>query len=114
MKFLLGSLLIAVASLTTTALSSGSTGSTKNFFNPAAAGPYPVGVTTTVFVDHKRIDAATKEDRTLVTEIWYPATDETRNLPKNKFSDFLPGGPTPQLESLIETAFKKPLAEVDR
>ncbi|MBO0721038.1 MAG: dienelactone hydrolase family protein [Blastocatellia bacterium] len=114
MKFLIGSFLIAIASLTTTALSSGSTVSTKNFFNPAAAGPYPVGVTTTVFVDHKRIDTATKEDRTLVTEIWYPATDETRNLPKNKFSNFLPGGPTPQLESLIETAFKKPLAEVDR
>jgi dienelactone hydrolase len=109
MKFLIGSLLICIASITTL-----SSDSANNIFNPAAAGPYPVGVTTTVFVDHKRTDAATKEDRTLVTEIWYPATDETRNLPKNKFSDFLPGGATPQLESLIKTAFKKPLDEIDQ
>src|SRR5438046_2475896 len=49
-----------------------------------APGPYPAGVTTTVFVDVSRTDALTKEHRTLVTEIWYPATDDARNLPKNK------------------------------
>jgi predicted dienelactone hydrolase len=109
MNFLIASLLIAIASITTL-----SSDSETKIFNPAAAGPYPVGVTTTVFVDHQRTDAYTKEDRTLVTEIWYPATDDARNLPKNKFSNFLPGGVTPQLESLIKAAFKKPLAEIDQ
>src|SRR6266576_1512630 len=55
-----------------------------------AAGPFPVGVTTAVLVDSKRTDAFTKEARTLVTEIWYPATDDARKSPKNKYSDFLP------------------------
>ena len=58
--------------------------------DPMQAGPFPVGVTTTVLIDHSRKDAATNEDRTLVTEIWYPATDEARSLPKKKFSDFIP------------------------
>jgi predicted dienelactone hydrolase len=109
MNILIASLLIAIASITTL-----SSYSETKILNPAVAGPYPVGVTTTVFVDHQRTDAHTKEDRTLVTEIWYPATDDARNLPKNKFSNFLPGGTTPQLESLIKTAFKKPLAEIDQ
>ena len=68
--------------------------------DPMQMGPLPVGVTTTVLVDHSRTDAATNEARTLVTEIWYPATDEARNLPKNKFSDFIPGGVTPSFETL--------------
>lgn len=59
--------------------------------DPMQAGPFPVGVTTTVLVDHSRKDVATNEDRTLVTEIWYPATDESRNLPKNKFAGFHSG-----------------------
>src|SRR5258705_6715663 len=57
-----------------------------------ALGPFPIGVTTTVLIDSSRTDAFTKEPRTLVTEIWYPATDDARQLPKNKYSDFLPGG----------------------
>lgn len=82
--------------------------------DPLKPGPYPVGVTTTVFVDSKRIDPATKEPRTLVTEIWYPATDDSRGLPKNKLSNFFPGGVTPQLEAFIKLGFKKPLAELDQ
>ena len=82
--------------------------------DPLKPGPYPVGVTTTVFVDHKRIDPATKEPRTLVTEIWYPATDDARGLPKNKLSNFFPGGVTPQLETFIKLGFKKPIAELDQ
>jgi predicted dienelactone hydrolase len=109
MNYLIAALLIAIAYITTL-----SSDSPAKIFDPAAAGPYPVGVTTTVFVDHERTDAYTKEDRTLVTEIWYPATDDARNLPKNKFSNFLPGGATPQLESLIKAGFKKPLAEIDQ
>src|SRR2546428_4090884 len=67
----------------------------------APLGPLPIGVTTTVFVDHNRTDALTHEPRTLVTEIWYPATDDARSLPKNKYSDFLPGGVTPEVEAAI-------------
>lgn len=82
--------------------------------DPLKPGPYPVGVTTTVFVDHKRTDTLTKEPRTLVTDIWYPATDDARGLPKNKLSNFFPGGITPQLDSFIKLALKKPLAELDQ
>ena len=81
--------------------------------DPLKPGAYPVGVTTTVFVDHSRIDPATKEPRTLVTEIWYPATDDARGLPKNKLSQFFPGGVTPSLEQLIKLAYRKPIAEID-
>src|SRR5436190_6928268 len=80
---------------------------------PRQPGPYPVGVTTTVFVDPSRTDAATKESRTLVTEIWYPATDDAKSLPKNKFTDFIPGGLTPQFESLLKLAYKKTSAEIN-
>jgi dienelactone hydrolase len=82
--------------------------------DPLKPGPYPVGVTTTVFVDHKRTDTVTKEPRTLVTEIWYPATDDARGLPKNKISNFFPGGVTPQLEQLVKLAFKKSASEADQ
>src|ERR1700741_696395 len=54
---------------------------------PLSPGPFPVGVTTTVFVDNSRTDNLTKQPRTLVTEIWYPAApmgDEARQMPKNK------------------------------
>ena len=82
-------------------------------FDPLSAGPYPVGVTTTIFVDGSRTDAVTKEPRTLVTEIWYPATDETRSLPKNKFSDFIPGGVTPVLSGLLRAAYKLSVDELN-
>lgn len=42
-----------------------------NAIDPAAPGPYQVGVMTVEFVDPTREDG-----RTLVTEIWYPATDD--------------------------------------
>jgi predicted dienelactone hydrolase len=38
--------------------------------DPSVSGPYPVGVLTMEFVD------PTRSDRPLVTEIWYPATDD--------------------------------------
>ncbi len=81
--------------------------------DPLKPGAYPVGVTTTVFTDHTRIDPATKEPRTLVTEIWYPATDDARGMPKNKLSQFFPGGVTPQLDQLIKLGYRKPIAEID-
>lgn len=63
--------------------------------DPHPLGPYPIGVTTIAFVDHARTDPATGGPRTLLTEIWYPAVDEAKNLPKNKYSDFLMRGLVP-------------------
>ena len=80
----------------------------------SSAGPLPVGVTTTVLIDHSRTDALTHEPRTLVTEIWYPAADTARSLPKNKYSDFFPGGVTPEVEAVVRQAYKMPFAEVDK
>jgi dienelactone hydrolase len=82
--------------------------------DPLSAGPFPVGVTTTVFVDSSRTDNITKQLRTLVTEVWYPATDEARQMPKNKYSDFIPGGVTPEIDKLITEKFKMSAADVDK
>ncbi|MGE0884530.1 MAG: alpha/beta hydrolase family protein [Blastocatellales bacterium] len=81
--------------------------------DPMQMGPFPVGVTTTVFVDHSRTDAATNEARTLVTEIWYPASDDARDLPKTKFTDFIPGGLNPQFEALLKMAYKKSADQIN-
>ncbi len=84
------------------------------FFDPMQAGPFPVGVMTTVFVDQSRIDNLTKEPRTLVTEIWYPATDEARSKPKNKYSDFIPTTVTAEIEAQLKSAYRLPLAMLDK
>lgn len=61
--------------------------------DPEKPGPYPVGVTTLMLVDHSRTDVATDNGpRSLLTEIWYPATDETRGLPPNELIEFYNGG----------------------
>jgi predicted dienelactone hydrolase len=83
-------------------------------FEPTSAGPFPVGVTTTVLVDTNRVDSFTKQPRTLVTEIWYPATDEARRMPKNKYSDFIPGGVTPEIDALIKSTYKMSAVEIDK
>ncbi len=80
---------------------------------PLAAGPFPVGVTTAVFIDNSRTDNLTKQPRTLVTEIWYPATDEARGMPKNKYSDFIPVGMTPEIDELVTKTYKMSASEVD-
>ena len=90
------------------------TKTTSQIPNPEALGAFPVGVTTTVFVDESRIDAVTKEARTLVTEIWYPATDDTRGKPKTKFTDFIPGGVSPQLEMMLKSAYKLSTDDLNR
>src|SRR5713101_7972717 len=81
-------------------------GKTGNVPHPLSAGPFPVGVTTTVFIDTSRVDNFTKQPRTLVTEIWYPATDDARRMPGNKYSDFIPGGATPEIDDLIKKTYK--------
>jgi dienelactone hydrolase len=81
--------------------------------DPAKPGPYPVGATTTVFVDHARTDKFTNEPRTLVTEIWYPATDDARALPKTRYSEFFPGGVTPEIDQILLKTHQKTAAEID-
>jgi predicted dienelactone hydrolase len=81
---------------------------------PLSAGPYPVGVMTTIFVDKSRTDNFTKQTRTLVTEIWYPALDDARRMAKNKYSDFIPGGITPEFDELLKKTYKLNAAEIDR
>jgi dienelactone hydrolase len=44
---------------------------------PDGPGPYPVGVLTLTFTDAER-------QRELVTEIWYPASEEARDMPTDK------------------------------
>lgn len=81
---------------------------------PLAMGPYPVGVTTTVFIDKSRTDNFTKQPRTLVTEVWYPASDEARRMPKNKYSDFIPGGITAEFDELLKKTYRLTAAEIDK
>ena len=102
-----------VSLLLLTGLSTAS-GTTRETPNPQSLGPFPVGVTTTVFVDESRTDAITKEARTLVTELWYPATDDARGKPKTKFTDFIPGGVSPQLEMMLKSAYKVSTDDLNR
>ena len=81
--------------------------------DPEAPGPYPVGVTTMTFVDHSRTDPLTNGPRTLLTEIWYPAADETRDLPPNKLSDFFLRGHSPELALILFAGFGVELSEAD-
>ena len=46
-------------------------------------GPYPIGVTTV------QIDGDPKRGRGLQTEFWYPATDESLEMPTTKYSEYL-------------------------
>ena len=62
--------------------------------DPQRLGPYPVGVTTLQLDDHGRTDPDTGGPRQLLTEIYYPAADDARNLPKAKSSDFVLKGVT--------------------
>lgn len=81
--------------------------------DPAKPGPYPVGVTTLTVVDTSRLDPATRGPRTLLTEIWYPATDETHDLPKNKLSDFLLRGAHNGLNVAVRMAFGADATSLD-
>src|SRR5262245_29258555 len=82
--------------------------------DPLSPGPFPVGVTTAVLIDAKRTDNFTKQPRTLVTEIWYPASNEARRMPKNKYSDFITGGVTPEIDELITRTYKMNAAQMDK
>ena len=106
--------LLLMALLAPLAIADNPKNNTTSFFDPLGAGPFPVGVTTTVFVDKSRTDNFTKEPRTLVTEIWYPATDEARNKAKNRYSDFIPTAATPEIDAQIKSAYKLDLIAIDK
>ena len=80
---------------------------------PVSMGPFPVGVISTVFVDKSRTDDFTKQPRTLVTEIWYPAVADARRLAKNKYSDFYPQI-TPEIDEALKKTYKMNAAEIDK
>ncbi|MCP4644060.1 MAG: hypothetical protein GY851_26695, partial [bacterium] len=61
-------------------------------------------VTTMLLVDPAREDPASGGTRMLPTEIWYPATDDTRDLPKNELFDFFQGK-APLLSPVLKAAF---------
>lgn len=82
--------------------------------DPEKPGPYPVGVTTMQFVDHSRTDAVTNKDRSLLTEIWYPATDDSKGLPKNRLLDFFLKGSDGNLPILFQLAFKVDINTIDK
>jgi len=67
----------------------------------AAPGPFPVGVTTVQLDDHSRKDPD-GGPRSLQTEIWYPAADEAREVPSNKYSEFLGRGASPEFIARAE------------
>src|SRR5262245_45226471 len=81
--------------------------------DPEQPGPFPVGVTTITFRDVTRVDPE-KGPRALKTEIWYPATDDSRALPRNRLSDFLDRGTNPQLNALATLALGASPAELDK
>jgi predicted dienelactone hydrolase len=82
----------AVASALVTVALAGSAAA-QQLRNPEQPGPYPVGVTSMQFDDKARPDPELGP-RPLRTEIWYPAVDAARSMPKNKYSDFIIGRDT--------------------
>ncbi len=81
--------------------------------DPAKPGPFPVGVTTMLLVDHSRTDPLTEGPRTFMTEIWYPAAEDAKDLPKNKFTDFFVKGTMPELLAMMGMAFGTDLSHID-
>ena len=83
--------------------------------DPAKPGPYPVGVTTVLLVDHSRTDnALAGGPRSLMTEIWYPATDDSRGLPKNRLLDFFNRNTDPGFIAVLQMAFGVDLIQADK
>jgi predicted dienelactone hydrolase len=78
----------------------------------ARPGPYPVGVRTLVFVDAARRDEYAGGDRTLVTEVWYPARDAARSRTPTTFEEFF--GEHREAARLFVEHFGGELEEVNR
>ena len=94
-------------------------GAAQQVRDPEQWGPYPVGVTSLQLDDASRPDAELGGFRPLRTEIWYPAVDAARSLPKNLYSEFLLRGVAPESIAVAEEAlggYRKGLTipELDR
>jgi predicted dienelactone hydrolase len=90
----LGVLALAAAAATLlNACGDAAHGGTTTVADPALLGPHPVGVTRITLHDDAR-------NRTLLTEIWYPADESARSLPPSPPSDYLP----PELAFLTKDA----------
>jgi predicted dienelactone hydrolase len=81
--------------------------------DPEKPGAYPVGVTTILLVDHSRTDPATNGPRSLITEIWYPAEEDARGLPKNRRLDFFLKNKAPEFSVLLQVAFGVDVVQAD-
>ncbi|MDQ1255677.1 MAG: hypothetical protein QG656_270 [Candidatus Hydrogenedentes bacterium] len=55
--------------------------------DPEKPGPYPVGVTTMQLADPARTEVFPEGPRKLLTEIWYPAADAAKDMPKKGLID---------------------------
>ena len=82
--------------------------------DPEQRGPLSVGVTTTLLVDHGRTDEGTQGPRTLMTEIWYPATDAAKDMPPNDMMNFFAKGTNPIVLAVVKQAFNSDLVEVQK
>lgn len=113
MRRLILSALVLMAMAAIAPLAADAKSKTSKAPAPLSVGPFPVGVMTTVFIDKSRTDNFTKQPRTLVTEIWYPAADDARKLAKNKYTDFYPSI-TPEIDEMLNKTYKKNGAEIDK
>ncbi|MBW2652482.1 MAG: dienelactone hydrolase family protein [Deltaproteobacteria bacterium] len=58
-------------------------------FDPMQYGPYPVGNKTLYWMDENRWDPVLLFWRTLQVEVWYPAEDWSREMPRDIVRNFL-------------------------
>ena len=82
--------------------------------DPEQPGPYPVGVTTLLLLDASRPEESNKLPRPLMTEIWYPATDETRDIPKGGLIDTYLNTVPPMAFELLKSMLKVDLKAFDK
>jgi len=75
-------------------------------------GPFPVGVRTLILIDSTRHDPLTDGPRTLVTEVWYPASDRAPGKKTGTFLDFF--GPRPEAGEAFARRFGGVMEEVNR
>ncbi|MCC6157510.1 MAG: dienelactone hydrolase family protein [Deltaproteobacteria bacterium] len=80
-------------------------------YDPAARGPYQVGVRTYVFVDDSRWQDSPAGGRRVLTEVWYPAFDSAADWPRDIPRTFFNGW-----DDVIFSVFKAigvPQTEID-
>jgi len=66
-------------------------------FDPSQYGPYPVANRTLIYVDEDRWDVTLRDWRALLVEVWYPAEDKSKALPRDIIRKFLNGWDEPIL-----------------